>query len=114
MRRTVECLRVVFEEFPEEGKEGKGKAVALDEQEGADDEEWVCTICFEGLEEEELAPAPSPSSSTANLLATAAVSPSSGAQHSSTPKRTTKARCRLPCGHRCASSLSHLVPLGAR
>lgn len=105
MRRTVECLRVVFDEFPEmEGGEAGGK----ERQEEAE-EDWVCTICFEGMEEEESAGgggsggaglggsgynSPSPSGINSPALLGGEATPSKA-------KRTMKARCRLPCSHRC-------------
>lgn len=52
-----------------------------EEREGKDEkteEEWVCCICFEGREE-----------------VMEAVVVGGG--------KTIKARCRLPCGHRCTS-----------
>ncbi|ORY57994.1 hypothetical protein BCR35DRAFT_208920 [Leucosporidium creatinivorum] len=105
MRRTVECLRVVFDEFPEVegGEAGVGEAKEREEEAEGD---WVCTICFEGMEEEEnsLAAAgaggsgfnsPSPSGSNSPALLGGG-----GEGTSSKAKRTMKARCRLPCSHR--------------
>ena len=73
--RTVECLETVLRTFPRAGAEGCGKA----EEEGED--EYVCTICFEGAAEGGEA------GRTANLA------------------------CRLGCGHQCkfsALALFHL------
>ncbi|KAM0789247.1 hypothetical protein ACM66B_000090 [Microbotryomycetes sp. NB124-2] len=42
MNRTVDCLRTVFEVFPESN--GEKADVALESEEA----DWVCTICFEG------------------------------------------------------------------
>lgn len=64
-RKTCACLEVVSQVFCEQGA-------------AEEDVDWVCTICFEGMEEG------APGSVAAESAAT-----------------TVKARCRLPCAHRC-------------
>ncbi|KAM0751591.1 hypothetical protein T439DRAFT_324779 [Meredithblackwellia eburnea MCA 4105] len=73
--RTVECLKTVFAEFPEEpGGDAESSQSTAWKGEEEEEETWVCTICFEGVSE------------------SLSTSESGG--------KSVKARCKLPCGHR--------------
>lgn len=64
--RTMSCLETVFSTFPESDGE----------EEKEEEDDWVCTICFEGKQDE-----------IDHLSKVGGKSPS--------------AKCKLPCGHKC-------------
>ncbi|SCZ90428.1 BZ3500_MvSof-1268-A1-R1_Chr9g10829 [Microbotryum saponariae] len=90
--RTIECLFTVFKLFPEE-MDTSPTSTNKTSLEGPDDSEWVCTICFEGVSVED----------GVDPKAESTTSGGRNDDHMVTrgPMMTVRAKCRLPCGHKC-------------